>query len=185
MNKRPEITKQTRNNLNEAFWQIYCEKELRHISIKDITDKAGYNRGTFYQYYTDVYDLLNQFEDALIEYVTANIKEELGFDYWDNTAYNVVKIYEAKGVYLCKLFGSDGDPNFVEKIKRVLQPLYFDKFDKKDIDNRMALMFEYTISGILAAVTAWSDQGKTIPVNEMVFIIRKMVKSGAASQMTD
>lgn len=36
------------------------------ITVKDITNKAGYNRGTFYEYFTDVYDVLNYIEDSLI-----------------------------------------------------------------------------------------------------------------------
>ena len=66
MKKQPEITKQTKQNLSDAFWQIYCEKRIEKITVKDITTKAGYNRSTFYEYYTDVYDVLEQIESSVL-----------------------------------------------------------------------------------------------------------------------
>ena len=60
MKKQPEITVQTKQNLTDAFWQIYCTKRIDKITVRDITTKAGYNRGTFYEYFRDVYDVLEQ-----------------------------------------------------------------------------------------------------------------------------
>ena len=67
MNKRPELTEQTKRNLRTAFWSLYAQKPLEKISVREITALAGYNRGTFYLYYQDVYDLLNQIEDELLD----------------------------------------------------------------------------------------------------------------------
>lgn len=67
MKKQPDITSsQTRQNLIDAFWSLYCEKRIEKITVKEITQKAGYNRGTFYEYFTDVYDMLEQIEQSLI-----------------------------------------------------------------------------------------------------------------------
>ena len=49
MKKQPELTAQTKENLMEAFWQIYCEKRIEKVTVKEITAKAGYNRSTFYR----------------------------------------------------------------------------------------------------------------------------------------
>ena len=54
MNKRPELTEQTKRNLRTAFWSLYAQKPLEKISVREITALAGYNRGTFYLYYQDV-----------------------------------------------------------------------------------------------------------------------------------
>lgn len=47
MKKQPHITEQTKNNLRIAFWSLYAQKPIEKISIKEITELAGYNRGTF------------------------------------------------------------------------------------------------------------------------------------------
>lgn len=38
--------------------ELYSERKIEDITIKEITDKAGYNCGTFYVYYKDVYEIL-------------------------------------------------------------------------------------------------------------------------------
>ena len=77
MKKQPEITTQTREKLIEAFWSFYCEKKIEHITIKEITDTARYHRSTFYEYFVDIYDVLNQMEDASISLVDMLVKHNL------------------------------------------------------------------------------------------------------------
>ena len=50
MKKQPQVTEQTRANLREAFWNLYAERPIERISVREITDRAGYNRATFYLY---------------------------------------------------------------------------------------------------------------------------------------
>ena len=64
MAKRPHITETTRKNLIDAFWKLYQTKPIERISVREITDIAGYNRGTFYLYFKDVHDVLEQIEDV-------------------------------------------------------------------------------------------------------------------------
>src|SRR5699024_12791978 len=59
-------TEETRKNLIEAFWELYREKPLMKITVKEITDKAGYNRGTFYTYFSDVYEMQDILKKSLI-----------------------------------------------------------------------------------------------------------------------
>ena len=66
MKKREEITAQTKQNIMDAFWSLYCEKRIEKITVRDITNEAGYNRGTFYEYFSDVYNVLEQIENTLI-----------------------------------------------------------------------------------------------------------------------
>ena len=54
--KTPEI-------LKDAFWKLYAEKDISKIRIAEITDLAGYNRGVFYSYYKNIYEMF----DAIVE----------------------------------------------------------------------------------------------------------------------
>ena len=55
MKNNTEIISKTKQDLIDAFWCLYCEKRIEKITIKEITVKAGYNRSTFYEYFTDIY----------------------------------------------------------------------------------------------------------------------------------
>ena len=54
---------ETKKQIKQAFFDLYATKKIEHISIKEITDNAHLNRGTFYVYYRDIYDLLERTED--------------------------------------------------------------------------------------------------------------------------
>ncbi len=68
---------QTRLAFMEAFWKIYCRKDISHISVQEVCNAAGYHRNTFYRYFYDVYDLLEQVEDQIINDIMANTDESL------------------------------------------------------------------------------------------------------------
>lgn len=66
MKNNKEIISNTKQDLIDAFWYFYCNKRIEKITIKEITLKAGYNRSTFYEYFIDIYDVLEQIESSLI-----------------------------------------------------------------------------------------------------------------------
>ena len=57
MNKQPKVTEQTKKNIVQAFWKLFKEKSIEQITVKEISAIAGYNRSTFYVYFTSVRDI--------------------------------------------------------------------------------------------------------------------------------
>lgn len=47
----------SRAALESALRDLITERELRQISVADLTKRAGVNRSTFYEHYVDVHDL--------------------------------------------------------------------------------------------------------------------------------
>ncbi|WP_148408770.1 TetR/AcrR family transcriptional regulator [Murimonas intestini] len=67
MNKQPEITDATREAFITAFFRLAEIKNIYKITIKEITNLAGYNRTTFYRYFEDVFNLIEYAEDQFID----------------------------------------------------------------------------------------------------------------------
>lgn len=67
MNKQPEITEATREAFITAFFRLAEIKNIYRITIKEITNLAGYNRTTFYRYFEDIFDLIEYTEDQFID----------------------------------------------------------------------------------------------------------------------
>lgn len=69
-NDRPDRgdhrTRVTRLLLRRAFMELLKQKPMQSISVKELCETAGINRGTFYAHYTDVYDLLRKIEDEMM-----------------------------------------------------------------------------------------------------------------------
>ena len=59
----------TEKAIVDAFVSLLNEHPLDKITVKNIIDKCGVNRSTFYYYFEDIYDLINK----IFEYETGKI----------------------------------------------------------------------------------------------------------------
>lgn len=73
--------RRSRRMLKESLLELMKRKRFSEISVRDVTDGADMNRGTFYLHYTDTADLLQSLEADLFmelqELIDAHIQETL------------------------------------------------------------------------------------------------------------
>lgn len=72
MAKYINASQKTKTKLRETFWQLYQEKPIEKISVREIIEKAHYNRSTFYEYYPDIYAVLEEIEEELFDGLFGN-----------------------------------------------------------------------------------------------------------------
>ena len=60
MNKSESKYFNTAVKMDEAFMEILEQKDFEYISVKEICERAGVNRSTFYLHYETVNDLLEE-----------------------------------------------------------------------------------------------------------------------------
>ena len=58
---------QTKERIINAYLELIPEKKWDKISVKDLCAKADITRGTFYQYFNDIYDLMQHIQDTLMQ----------------------------------------------------------------------------------------------------------------------
>lgn len=66
-------TRRTRERLRGALSQLLMEKPLNQISVKELSEMADINRGTFYLHFQDVYHLYDQMEDEVLAQFNAMV----------------------------------------------------------------------------------------------------------------
>lgn len=176
MNKQPEITEKTRQMFIDVFCELYSQKPIERISVKDITNKAGYNRSTFYQYFADIYELLDFVENDLLNY----IKEELANKKAStNPIQNALNCFEkSEHLSILKaLLGDYGSIRFLERLKRELP---FDRlvlnFPKED--SLTPYLIEFYISTSLSLFRLWLRQGKDLPSEELFKLVDNLYTNG-------
>lgn len=173
---KTNITDVTRKNIVESYWEIYKVKEGKQISVKEVMERAGYNRCTFYEYFNDTNDILNYLENSLIEYLKNNIISRNSIDNY--ILENIPKLYEEKGEYFSVLLGSNGDASFQSKLKNTIKPFIKEKLnvDKQSIKNDLA--FEFTISGLISTFNYWYNHRNELDTNELIKITHSIMTKG-------
>lgn len=61
-NRRVKYSKKL---IQDSLLQLLQEKPLEKITVKELCERADVNRGTFYRYYEDIFDLFETIEQAL------------------------------------------------------------------------------------------------------------------------
>lgn len=167
MNKRPDITAKTKADLQDAFWFFYADKPIESITIAQICQKAGYNRGTFYLHFHDIFELLESIESTLLTELTSCVEgcmKRLAADESKLARIaalrDVVLFYKKNQRYLVVLLGEKGDMAFAFRVKEALKPLWRTYvIDEESTEGRtegeIDLILESTLMGALFMVHEW------------------------------
>lgn len=167
MAKNPAQVALTKQNLKDAFWSLYKTKRINQISIKEITDKAGYNRGTFYLYYQDVYDMLNQIQGEILDQlddisqtmINLVISEKNSTE--DSSKF--FKYFKENIEYISVLFGENGDAYFQAKYKELLKNYIREHLRIEEIDyseETIDFSLEFFISGVIGLILYYFSKNK-------------------------
>lgn len=176
MNKQPEIREKTRNELITAFWILYEKKNIDKIKIAELANVAGYHRGTFYEYFKDIYDLLEQEEASLIGSLKSIVKTLYSGDVQADPIAIISEFYLKNGNHLNILI-TQGNTDFMNSFKEILYPVFLDVLN---IDNTVEhrLIVEYSLSGMLMTLNKWYKDGCQIPIEEFVNLMYSLIFNG-------
>lgn len=174
MRKQPQVTEQTRSNFMSAFWELYLAKPIEKITVREIAERAGYNRATFYLYFRDVYDLFEQLEASVLGQIEQLVTERLlSSDTLDLSQHMgvIVRMARRFNDVLPRLLA--GDPAFGERLKAIIAPL-LDRFILTDPDltaQEQAVLREFYLSGLLSAIGLWLQDPDAMPIGRLIDLI--------------
>lgn len=114
---------QTKMKICKAFWGLYQENSIDKITVKDITDVCGIHRATFYLHFTDVYDVLEQIQNMLLDEVRqiceTEEKSESAFDR-EGLTHRLYFHYLKRWEYLHYMLGMQRLPEFYAAYRQIL-----------------------------------------------------------------
>ena len=168
----------------DAFAGLLLEKPLSSISVREISDIADINRGTFYLHYRDVYDMAEQLQNEIIEKFNDIVENYEPKKQTDELFPMLVELFNllADNAELAKvLIGKNGDAAFVDKLRNILREKCFINAQKVlGIKNNEEFnyFYHYIVSGCIGICSAWLDEGmKETPFEMAAFVERLIVSS--------
>lgn len=180
MYNKAEITDKTvtKQAFIEAFCLLYSQKPIEKITVQEITRKAGYNRSTFYQYFLDINDLLNDVENDLLDFICEE-REKAGTG---NNSFisDLVNMYETKALSINALLGDYGNNHFLEQMKAKLK-FNIPELDLPDDNILKPYLIEYHLSTTLSLFRLWLRREKDLPAEEFLSLIANLYNDGISS----
>jgi len=183
MAKYKEISTQTRQNLIDAFWELYCEKRIEKITVREITTKAGYNRSTFYEYFNDVYDVLEQIEESLLPNIEdmPPLLPTMGNESVPIDSF--IKLYSSSSKYYTVLLGDNGDPAFAGKIKNGIKAKLLEQLETSESNMEIDYTLEYMLSAMIGILTYWFKNNENISKEDLVKLMYELMNSEGINKL--
>ena len=150
----------TKKVIQESFIHLLEEKEIAQISVKEICEEADLNRATFYAHYTDVYDLMKQIQEELIENVNVYLSSAMKEGVQAISLEIVEKIFEyiQENAQICRLLLSErGDLTFQKRVftlayeKNIGVMTRNGAISKEDAE----FVYAFTLTGCVGAIQKW------------------------------
>ncbi|MCD8094806.1 MAG: TetR/AcrR family transcriptional regulator [Ruminococcus sp.] len=185
MKKNPAVTDATRNKFIRAFCTLYAQKTISKITIKEITDLAGYNRTTFYQYFTDVYALLEYMEDEIVAVGLQKI-QSIQVDDPDFNRQFVIGLSEVLQEYdyfASFILQNDVHFDIFQKIKKTAMPFIMERFQISKVDTKAVLILEFYMTGMWTVLTHWFAKPDDLSIEELSELICGIWNEGLLTQL--
>lgn len=190
MNRKKEDLRKVKTHLaiDDAFTTLIKEKNFDNITVKDISEKAMVNRGTFYMDYEDKYDLLEHYEEELLAGLSKNMidniedSHKLTIDMTRQIAKETFEYVNSHHEKIIALFNNPGIKRFEDKIAEYMAGYYREKVAKVLDAEQVKVDIEYLIAYVTGAhislMKRWLQNNRQESIQEVAQIIEVISING-------
>ena len=172
--------RRTKKLLTQALTSLMKEKQIKDITVKELTDDADVNRSTFYFHYQDVNSMVSEMENNFFnDFLHA-------LDAIEQKSHDAITIlFEClrDHMELCRiLLGANGDMGFVEKMKKIVETkcsAIWEQAVPGMGESDRNVLDSFLIGGVLSTIQAWvmQDEGRQEP-GEISQVLNRLIFDG-------
>lgn len=138
-----EMNQQTRKKIQEVFITLLKEKDFTKVTVRDITEAATINRGTFYLHYLDKFDLLEKIENQLLEGLKRHLealnpedamKKEKQLEV-SGFSIEVFRYIESQSEQFIALLSKNNRSSFLLRLKEIFVERFIENYEASDLKN--------------------------------------------------
>lgn len=179
----------TASLMDEALLALLQKKDYESITVKEVCEKAGVNRSTFYLHYENMDDLLGESYELICnrffeQCKPSDVSREQAESIAKNDGFLITPEYlvpylnfvkQNRKVYAlimnkASLFGTD--KTFKKMYGSIFTPI-LDKF--RVPKNNQEYVFAYYMNGVLAVIRTWVKNDCDKAVEEMIGLITDLL----------
>lgn len=179
---RARVTKML---IRRAFTELLRQKPIQSISVKELCEAAGINRGTFYAHYTDIYDLLDKMEAEMFADFQKALEPLLATEGGDLTP---VKI--TAGIFQCLKDNADictvtlgdfGDKAFALRLinlgrEKCMQA--YSRYFASATPQQIEYFYAFVSAGCIGLLQKWLAEGMVSSAEEIAAMAENIMMYG-------
>lgn len=171
----------SRKMIRQAFMELLKEKEFEKITVTDIVKRADINRSTFYAHYPDVFGVIDEIQQEVLDY-TQKVLDKINFNnFFENPKpilKEIVKIAEDNHELYRLLSSSNMLVKQLQKLKMLLiertiktievPPGYAEPFE-------FEFMVRFFMGGVVDVYTQWLNGEMDTSLEELTNQLANMI----------
>ncbi len=160
------------------------KKSVSKIMISELVEKSGYNRGTFYKYFRDIYDVLEEIERVILNGVKENFRRNISPANFEETFLQAfTKIQREQAAYFNILLKPDNKVRFVEKLLAEISPIFMETFNLPSDNVKSKYLTEIYFVTVISAVNLWIKGGREFTAEELSKFLGEVLTGGVLPAM--
>ena len=185
--KEDRRVRRTKKLLTQALTQLLQEKQINEITVKELTDLADMNRGTFYLYYKDMFDMLEKIEDGMFEALDAIISLHEHDDVSQQTKPILLDLFDfiEENQEMCRvLLSPHGDMNFLHRLNEVVREKCLKAWPdirKEKGEADFDYHYSFVVFGCAGIIRAWVNRNCPESAEKMAEMAYGMILRGSLS----
>lgn len=176
--------RKTKARLRQALSALMAQKDVRDITVKELTELADVNRGTFYCHYRDIYDMITQVENSLFEelgevmdaYTTSDLRAGLTPILVD------IFTFVRENADVCgALLTSRTDGAFFQRLYGAVYGKCMEEWGELyglRTDPLRDYYMNFLVSGVLGLIQVWVSGGVHQTAEEMADLAERLIRFG-------
>ena len=179
--------RRTKKQLTESLAKLLCEKPLKNITVREISELADISRGTFYLHYRDVYDMVEQLQNEMFDRLNEIIDvcdKESPVERLNSILKAMLELLDENRELSKCLLSKNGDAVFTDRVKqqiltRCFQPIYDNRSFNPAIDFKY--FSNFIISGSVGVISECLETGSLDTPDEIAALLESLIKNGASA----
>ena len=183
--KEDRRVRRTKKMLTQALTQLMQQKQINEITVRELTELADMNRGTFYLYYKDVFDMLEKIEDGLFEALDQIIELEENESVSRQTKPILFKLFQfiEENQEMCRvLLSPNGDMSFLHRLNDVLREKclrFFRTAEPSATEDSIDYQYSFLVYGTAGLIRAWVNRNCAESPAQMAELADQMMRQGS------
>lgn len=184
VNANDRRVKRTKKLLRDSLFTLLQEKSINEITVTELTEIADINRATFYFYYTDIMDMLDQIQNEAYElFEDVLVGTEDHIDSMEDFAKYIENILifckENPTIARFVITREFNNNKVLKKIKKLLAKKVPVAKENYSQDDPRRFVLNFALNALTGTVVDWMDDGMIIPPTIMAEFIANMYISGS------
>lgn len=166
----------TKRMLKDALIDMLKEKDIYHISIRELCEKADVNRTTFYKYYGSQFDLLGDMENDILEFVAKTIQNN------EKTPEKIISLVcnylEQNLEFVRLIINNNIDPSFAQKLFAMnsIKESALKKCSVENSESTIDYIYNFLTYGSFRMVCIWLNKEDRESPEEFAKLILQMIQ---------